>query len=207
MSTSGCSPGVTWRRLSPVGVELPDLPAVVAAEHREEHPLAVEVEVDVADEARRLRAEERRERRRRARTGERTHELVVVAAARQGAVALPVLRQAELRAVALRLTQQEPLEVEQRVGQQRLAPEARRSPRSPRPPRLGGLPVAAPSACFERREAILGARSSSLRDALLRAVLGRDSSRERSSTARRSAVEVQLPRGRPAPRGSGRASA
>ncbi len=105
-----------------VGAELPDLPPLVLVGHREQHPVGVEVQVDVGQHARRLGPEEALDGRGAA-AQRQGHDLVVVAAARQRAVALPVLGQAELGTVGPALDRQQPVEVEQRVVEQRLAAE------------------------------------------------------------------------------------
>ena len=79
-----------------VGVQFVDLPRALGGRHREQHPAGVEMQIDVADEHASVRLEQRRQRAVRPQRRER-HDLVVKAGLRQGAVALPVLRQAHGR--------------------------------------------------------------------------------------------------------------
>ena len=99
-----------------VDADLEDLPAVLRAGRAEEHAIAVEVQVDVADESAAVGLVQPRQLA--VRPNGREHgDLIVVLVARQGTVALPVLRQAEVPAT---LDHQQLVEVQQRVGQQGL---------------------------------------------------------------------------------------
>ena len=105
-------------RRAGIRADLEHLPPVVRADRREQHPIAVEVQVHVADEDRILRLVERRQLpvgRRRRKHGD----LVVEPAAGQHTIALPVLRQAQRRAAGAALDQQQLVHRQQRVGQQR----------------------------------------------------------------------------------------
>jgi len=103
-----------------VGADLEHLPAVVAAGHGEEHPVGVEVQLDVAHEAAALGLVERGELALAAH-GREHHDLVVVARLRQAGVALPVAGQAQRRRVGPALHQQQPLEIQERIGQERFS--------------------------------------------------------------------------------------
>jgi len=103
-----------------VSADLPDLPAAILAGHREQHLAGVEVQIDIADELAAGRLVQRRHASLRP-DGREHGDLVVVAVPRQGAVALPVLRQAQ--AVGFAADQQQLVEAQQRIGQQRVLAE------------------------------------------------------------------------------------
>ena len=101
-----------------VGVQLPDLPAVMRPRHGDQHLAAIEMQVHVAHEARSVRLEECCES---AVGRNRAHDadLVVVAGARDRTVALPVLGKAQIACSAF--DQQQLVKIEQRICEQRIA--------------------------------------------------------------------------------------
>jgi hypothetical protein len=112
-------------KLLAVRRQLVDLPPPVLVERAEQHPVGIEVQVHVADELAAFRPVQRRQPARR-RDGRQHGDLVVIAVARQRAVALPVLRQPQAGAPQAPLDHQQLAEVQQGVGQQRLALETDR---------------------------------------------------------------------------------
>ena len=103
-----------------IGSAFPDLPALVAADHGKQHAFAIEVQIDIADHHGLPGFEKDGGGFRRAWVCENA-DAVLIAGAGQRTIALPILREAESRAVCVPPDEQQLLEIQQGIGQQGFA--------------------------------------------------------------------------------------
>ena len=173
-----------------VGLEFPDLPAVMQAGHREKQLVGVEIELEIAHEFAVLGFQEGGQVPLRA-DGRKHRDLVVVVVLGERTVGLPVLRQAHAAGAAF--YQQEFIEVQQRIGQQDLALQSFELPGQVREALPGAL-IAAVSGRLGRANALrqLIQPAEQLRAARVLAGLGGDLVRERRVRPRQTAQRGEI---------------
>ena len=102
----------------PVVLDLPDLPSVVLAEHGEDHPVGIEMQIHVSNEEFLLGTEESRESGFSANRRKYGDIVVVDLAARKSAVAQPVMGKSKNRTLGPAPDDEKFPEIEQRIGEQ-----------------------------------------------------------------------------------------